>query len=48
LFTHGDSRLLKIALLTAIVGLGLLVYASCLWLFGIVRTGDLRTAFRRR
>lgn len=48
LFTHADSRLIQTGLLGAAVGLGLLVYAACLWLFGIVRTSDLRTTFRTR
>ncbi|RKE69079.1 murein biosynthesis integral membrane protein MurJ [Pseudorhodoplanes sinuspersici] len=48
LFAQGDGRLLQIALLTVVVGVGLLVYAACLWLFDIVRTSDLRTTFRPR
>jgi putative peptidoglycan lipid II flippase len=48
LFTHGDCQLVQIVLLMAVIGLGLFVYAASLWLFGIVRTGDLRTAFRTR
>jgi len=43
-----ESRLMQVVLLGAIIGFAIAVYASCLWLTGIVRPHEWRTLFARR
>ena len=43
-----ESRLIQVALLGAIIGFAIAVYASCLWLTGIVRPHEWRALFARR
>jgi putative peptidoglycan lipid II flippase len=42
------DRVLQVALLCAIIGFAIAVYASCLWLTGIVRPHEWRALFARR
>jgi putative peptidoglycan lipid II flippase len=43
-----ESRLMQVALLGTIIGFAIAVYASCLWLTGIVRPHEWRALFARR
>ena len=43
-----ESRLMQVVLLGAIIGFAIAVYASCLWLTGIVRPHEWRALFARR
>lgn len=43
-----ESRLTQVAVLALVIACGMAVYASCLWLTGIVRPHEWRALFRRR